>query len=86
MGKRIIAQRRGRGTSTYRCKSHNYKTDVKHRHIDEIEKQPAYKRMGINLDETEKDDASISRTSLNSNDDDDIEFRSNNSFLHDNVD
>lgn len=38
MGKRIISQRRGRGTSTYKCKSHNYKTDVKHRHLDEIEK------------------------------------------------
>ena len=55
--------------------------------IDEIEKQPAYKRMGIDLDETENnDDTTISRTSLGSTDDDDIEFRSNNSFLHDNVD
>ncbi len=67
-------------------KEFNYKFKNKASHIDEIEKQPAYKRMGINLDETEKDDASISRTSVNSNDDDDIEFRSNNSFLHDNVD
>ncbi len=68
-------------------KEFNYKFKNKASHIDEIEKQPAYKRMGIDLDETEKnDDTTISRTSLGSTDDDDIEFRSNNSFLHDNVD
>jgi len=68
-------------------KEFNYKFNNKSSHIDEIEKQPAYKRMGIDLDETVKDDdASISRTSVGNTDDDDIELRSNNSFLHDNVD
>ncbi|MEM7086505.1 MAG: cell division protein FtsZ [Bacteroidota bacterium] len=53
--------------------------------IEDIEKQPAYKRMGIELDETDTSDPNISRTSVNT-DDDDVDLRSNNSFLHDNVD
>ena len=49
-------------------------------------KEPAYKRMGISLDdEGSSEDTNISRTSV-STDDDDIELRQNNSFLHDNVD
>ena len=67
-------------------KEFNYKFKNKSSHIDEIENQPAYKRMGIELDETAgSQDSNISRISLNS-DDDDIDFRTNNSFLHDNVD
>ena len=67
-------------------KEFNYKFKNKSSHIDEIENQPAYKRMGIELDETTgSQDSNISRISLNT-DDDDIDFRSNNSFLHDNVD
>jgi len=38
MGKRIITQRRGRGTFTYKSFSHRYKGAVKHRKYDEIEK------------------------------------------------
>ena len=38
MGKRIITQRRGRGTFTYKSFSHNYKGAIKHRKYDEIEK------------------------------------------------
>lgn len=38
MGKNIIAQRRGRGTLTYRAHSHRYLADVKHRPLDEAEK------------------------------------------------
>ena len=52
--------------------------------IDDIEKQPAYKRMGIELEDADTN-TNISRTSINI-DDDDIDLRSNNSFLHDNVD
>ena len=57
--------------------------------IDEIESQPAYKRMGVSLEdvapssEINKDQ---SRMSLGVDENDDIQFRSNNSFLHDNVD
>jgi len=68
-----------------RMKEFNYKFRNSASKIEDIEKQPAYKRMGIELDETKNSDTNISRTSVNT-DDDDIELRSNNSFLHDNVD
>lgn len=53
--------------------------------IDEIEKQPAYKRAGIELNHDRSDRNSLSRTSVEG-DKDNLNFRSNNSFLHDNVD
>lgn len=43
MGKRIIAQRRGRGTSTYRSHSHRFKAEIKHRKFDETEKKSLIK-------------------------------------------
>jgi cell division protein FtsZ len=67
-------------------KEFNYKFNNKLSHIDEIEKQPAYKRMGIELDETSNQESNLSRTSLNTDDDNELDLRSNNSFLHDNVD
>lgn len=67
-----------------KMKEFNYKFKNSPSRIDEIEKQPAYKRMGIDLNET-KNESNISRTSVNT-DADDIELRRNNSFLHDNVD
>lgn len=66
-------------------KEFNYKFRNSSSKIDEIEKQPAYKRMGIILDEPVSHESNISRTSVHT-DDDDIDFRKNNSFLHDNVD
>jgi len=69
-----------------KMKEFNYKFRNSTSKIDDIENQPAYKRMGIELDETEdSSDSNISRTSVNT-DDDDVDLRSNNSFLHDNVD
>jgi large subunit ribosomal protein L2 len=38
MGKRLITQRRGRGTSTYRAHSHRWNIQIKHRTYDKIEK------------------------------------------------
>ena len=67
-------------------KEFNYKFNNKPSHIDEIEKQPAYKRMGIELDETSNQESNLSRISLNTDDDNELDLRSNNSFLHDNVD
>lgn len=67
-----------------KMKEFNYKFKNSPSRINEIEKQPAYKRMGIDLNET-KNESNISRTSVNT-DDDGIELRKNNSFLHDNVD
>ena len=68
-----------------KMKDFNYKFRNSASKIEDIEKQPAYKRMGIELDETDSSDSNISRTSVNT-DDDDVDLRSNNSFLHDNVD
>jgi cell division protein FtsZ len=66
-----------------KMKGFNYKfTDQMNKNIDEIERQPAYKRMGVDLDAT---NASISKTTLHT-EKDDIQLKSNNSFLHDNVD
>lgn len=67
-----------------KLKEFNYKFKNSPSRLDEIEKQPAYKRMGIDLNET-KNESNISRTSVNT-DDDGVELRRNNSFLHDNVD
>lgn len=67
-----------------KMKEFNYKFKNSPSRIDEIEKQPAYKRMGIDLNEN-KNESNISRTSVNT-DEDGIELRKNNSFLHDNVD
>lgn len=68
-----------------KMKEFNYKFKNNTTRVDEIEKQPAYKRMGIELNETNAE-PKISRTSVNTDDDDEIELRRNNSFLHDNVD
>ena len=69
-----------------KMKGFNYKfTDQVNKNIDEIEKQPAYKRLGVNLDEVNSD-LSKSKTTLSTDANDDVQLRSNNSFLHDNVD
>jgi len=56
--------------------------------IDDIEKIPAYKRQGLNLDETQNSSSenNVSKTTLSIDDNDDVQLRNNNSFLHDNVD
>jgi len=69
-----------------KMKDFNYKFRNSGSRIEDIENQPAYKRMGIDLDDKRNVDGSLSRTSVSSDEDDDIELRSNNSFLHDNVD
>ncbi|WP_339711901.1 cell division protein FtsZ [uncultured Kriegella sp.] len=53
--------------------------------IDEIEKEPAYKRQRIDLNEN-NNEGRISRTTLSEDSNDEMRLRSNNSFLHDNVD
>ena len=52
--------------------------------VDDMEKQPAYKRQGMDLDSDLPE--SPSRTTLDTDNNDDLQMRSNNSFLHDNVD
>lgn len=66
-------------------KDFNHKFQNNPNRIDEIEKEPAYKRQGVKLSEIE-DETQVSRTSLSNDANDDQQLRSNNSFLHDNVD
>ena len=69
-----------------KMKGFNYKfTDQMNKNIDEIERQPAYKRLGVSLDDTSST-ISKSKTSLATDENEDIQLKSNNSFLHDNVD
>lgn len=71
-----------------KMKNFNYKFGNKlSKNIDEMDKEPAYKRMGIELDQpSHSSEFYQSRTTLQIDDTDSIQFRSNNSFLHDNVD
>ena len=68
-----------------KLKDFNYKFHNNISKIEEIEKQPAYKRMGIEL-ENKESKSNVSRMSLGTDSNDEIQLRSNNSFLHDNVD
>ena len=68
-----------------RMKEFNYKFN--NSKIDEIEKEPAYKRRGVDLKENEhSEEGERSRFTLGLDENDDIQLRKNNSFLHDNVD
>ena len=53
--------------------------------IEELEKEPAYKRNGTELSNNSQSNTN-SRMSLGTDSNDDVQLRSNNSFLHDNVD
>ncbi|MEM8762541.1 MAG: cell division protein FtsZ [Bacteroidota bacterium] len=68
-----------------KLKNFNYKFQNNRNSIDEIEKQPAYKRQGVDLNDTPKEQK-VSRTTLSEDSNDEMQLRSNNSFLHDNVD
>jgi len=69
-----------------RMKNFNYKFRNNRNSIDEIEKQPAYKRAGLDLDNSSPSQEKLSRTSISKDSNDEVSMRSNNSFLHDNVD
>ncbi len=67
-----------------KMKGFNYKfSDQVNKNIDDIERQPAYKRLGVDLDTNTK--ISETKTPLDTSSDE-FPLRSNNSFLHDNVD
>jgi len=68
-----------------KLKEFNYKFHNNPSRVDEFEKEPAYKRLGIDISSTPANN-NKSRTSLGTDSNDDIQLRSNNSFLHDNVD
>ena len=68
-----------------KMKDFNYKFN--NAKINEIEKEPAYKRQGVNLEDAQhSSETRTSRMSVGTDENDDIQLRSNNSFLHDNVD
>jgi len=68
-----------------KMKDFNYKFN--NSKIDEIEREPAYKRQGVNLEEKpHSSETNVSRMSIGTDENDEIKLRSNNSFLHDNVD
>ena len=62
----------------------NHKFTHQFHKIDEMEKEPAYKRKGLDVNSDVQN--SPSRLSLDKDNNDDLQIRSNNSFLHDNVD
>jgi cell division protein FtsZ len=68
-----------------KLKEFNYKFHNNVSRIDELEKEPAYKRLGIDLSNTQSNTAN-SRISVGTDSNNDLQLRSNNSFLHDNVD
>jgi cell division protein FtsZ len=68
-----------------KLKEFNYKFHNNPSKVDEFEKEPAYKRSGIDVT-TNQFESNNSRISLGTDSNNDIQLRSNNSFLHDNVD
>ena len=68
-----------------KLKEFNYKFHNNPSKIEEMEKEPAYKRLGVELSNNAQSNTN-SRMSIGIDSNDDIQLRSNNSFLHDNVD
>ena len=66
-----------------KLKEYNYNFN-KAKRISEMEKEPAFKRAGVNLEDAELEKAS--RISVSKDTNGEINLRTNNSFLHDNVD
>ena len=66
-----------------KLKEFNYKF-VKSRKVEDMEKEPAYKRAGIDLNESVEN--SLSSSSLEEDIEGNLNLNSKNSFLHDNVD
>ncbi|MEI7507968.1 MAG: cell division protein FtsZ [Flavobacterium sp.] len=68
-----------------KLKDFNYKFHNNPSRVEELEKEPAYKRLGVDLTEN-RNFNNNSRMSIGTDSNDDMQLRSNNSFLHDNVD
>tara|TARA_B100001175_G_scaffold204053_1_gene173235 strand:- start:468 stop:2315 length:1848 start_codon:yes stop_codon:yes gene_type:complete len=66
-----------------KLKEYNYNFS-KAKRICDMEKEPAFKRAGVNLEDVES--VKASRTSVSEDSNGEINLRTNNSFLHDNVD
>ncbi len=68
-----------------KLKEFNYKFHNNISKIDELEREPAYKRLGLDISNPQTNSAN-SRISVGTDSNNDLQLRSNNSFLHDNVD
>ena len=68
-----------------KLKDFNYKFHDSVSRVDELEREPAYKRFGIDLNNSPSNNAT-SRISVGTDSNNDLQLRSNNSYLHDNVD
>ncbi|WP_426064168.1 cell division protein FtsZ [Flavobacterium sp. DSP2-3-1] len=68
-----------------KLKEFNYKFHNNVSKIDEYEKEPAYKRLGIDISNNQLNTTN-SRISVGTDSNNDLQLRSNNSYLHDNVD
>ena len=66
-------------------KEFNYSFKNNLSNIDELEKEPAYKRYGLNIDESESSH-NLPKIVIGTDENDSVKLKSNNSFLHDNVD
>jgi cell division protein FtsZ len=68
-----------------KLKDFNYKFHDTVSKVDELEREPAYKRFGIDLSSSQTNNSN-SRISVGTDSNNDLQLRSNNSYLHDNVD
>ncbi|MGA9638062.1 cell division protein FtsZ [Flavobacterium sp.] len=68
-----------------KLKEFNYKFHNNVSKVDEYEKEPAYKRLGIDISNQQTNNTN-SRISVGTDSNNDLQLRSNNSYLHDNVD
>jgi cell division protein FtsZ len=68
-----------------KLKDFNYKFHDSVSRVDELEREPAYKRFGIDLSASQANNSN-SRISVGTDSNNDLQLRSNNSYLHDNVD
>ena len=73
-----LAQRAEERRKKLKSFNHKFMTN----RIDELEKEPAYKRAQVDMN-AEQD---LSRLSVDTDSNDEMRIRTNNSFLHDNVD
>ena len=73
-----LAQRSEERRKKLKSFNHKFMTN----RIDELEKEPAYKRAQVDMNA----DQDLSRLSVDTDSNDEMRIRTNNSFLHDNVD
>lgn len=79
----ILAARKEQRIKVF--KEFNHQFNAKTAKIEDFENVPAYKRAGVSFDEIPAD-ARVSRTTLSDDGNGNQQIRTNNSFLHDNVD